>query len=189
LRSVLRTREYQAALVANLAVGLSVFGLGSTAVPLLIVKGLGAQPGWVGWAFLASSLIQTAVMLPAGKVADRLGRRPALLLGSVVSAAALLLLGIGGSVLLAMIAMAVFGAGEAFLGTAPGALVGDVSGSRSGSVVAVFNMAGDLGAVVGPVLAGLLIDRGSFAAAFGLGTAVVALAGLFGLRLPHGRHF
>lgn len=184
LRTVVRTREYQAALVANLAVGLSVFGLRSTVVPLLIVQGLGATPSWVGWAFLVSSLIQTATMLPAGRLADTMGRRPALLLGSAVTTVGLLLLGVGGSLLLAMIAMAVFGAGEAFFGTAPGALVGDVAGSRSGSVVAVFNMASDLGAVVGPVLAGLLVDEGSFAAAFGLGAAAVAMAGLFGLRIP-----
>jgi hypothetical protein len=50
----------------------------------------------------------------------------------------------------------------------------------------VFNMASDAGAVVGPVLAGFLVDHGSFGAAFGLGAAVVALAGVLGLRLPRG---
>jgi MFS family permease len=51
-------------------------------------------------------------------------------------------------------------------------------------VVAVFNMANDLGAVVGPVLAGWLVDQGSYGAAFGLGAGVVAVAGVLGLRLP-----
>jgi MFS family permease len=186
LREVLRTVEYQAALVTNLAVGLAVFGLRSALVPLLFVQALHTANSWVAWAFLVSALVQTALMLPAGRWSDTAGRRPALLTGAFVSAAGLAMLAIGGTVWLAMLAMAVFGAGSAFLGSAPAALVGDVAGRRSGTVVAVFNMASDLGAVVGPVLAGFLVDHGSFAAAFGLGAVVVALAGLLGLRLPTG---
>lgn len=186
LRSVLRTRQYQAALVANLAIGLSVFGLRSAVVPLLIVNHVGAARGWVGIAFLASSLVQTALMFPAGRWADTAGRRPALLAGALVSAAGMALLGFSDTLVVALVAMAVFGAGAAALGTAPAALVGDVAGRRSGLVIAVFNMASDLGAVVGPVLAGFLVDHGSFTAAFGLGAVVIASAGLLGLRLPRG---
>jgi MFS family permease len=184
LREVLRTPEYQAALTTNLAVGLAVFGLRSTIVPLLIVDRLGAAPGWVGVAFLISAIVQTALMLPAGRMADTVGRRPALFWGSAVSVLGLALLGVTDSLWLAIAAMAVFGAGSAFLGSVPAALVGDVAGRRSGTVVAVFNMANDLGAVVGPVLAGWLVDQGSYGAAFGLGAGVVAVAGVLGLRLP-----
>ena len=184
LASVLRTREYQAALTTNLAVGLAVFGMRSTVVPLLIVHGLGEPDWWAGIAFLVSALVQTVLMLPVGRWTDTVGRRPMLLVGALVSAAGLVLLGYGGSLWLVMVAMCVFGAGSAFLGTVPGALVGDVAGRRSGTVVAVFNMASDLGAVIGPVLAGWLVDQGSYGAAFGLGAGVVAVAGLLGLRLP-----
>lgn len=183
LRSVLRTREYQAALVSNLAVGLSVFGLRGAVVPLLFTEKIGAAPGWVGVAFLVSALVETALMFPAGRWADTSGRRPALVTGAFVAAGGLMMLGLGGTLVLGLVAMAVFGAGSAFLGSVPGALVGDVAGKRSGTVVAVFNMASDLGAVTGPVLGGLLVDEGSFVAAFGLGAVAVVLAGLFGLRI------
>lgn len=186
LRELVRTVEYQVALVTNLAVGLAVFGLRSAVVPLLFVHSLHTSNSFVAWAFLASALVQTALMIPAGRWSDTAGRRPALLTGAFVSAAGMAMLAVGGSVWLAMLAMAVFGAGGAFLGSVPAALVGDVAGRRSGTVVAVFNMASDAGAVVGPVLAGFLVDHGSFAAAFGLGAAVVALAGVLGLRLPRG---
>ena len=186
LRELVRTVEYQVALVTNLAVGLAVFGLRSAVVPLLFVHELHTSDSFVAWAFLASALVQTALMFPAGKWSDTAGRRPALLTGAFVSAAGMAMLAVGGSVWLAMLAMAVFGAGGAFLGSVPAALVGDVAGRRSGTVVAVFNMASDAGAVVGPVLAGFLVDHGSFGAAFGLGAAVVALAGVLGLRLPRG---
>ena len=186
LRELLHTIEYQVALVTNLAVGLAVFGLRAAVVPLLFVHALHTSDSFVAWAFLASALVQTALMLPAGKWSDSAGRRPALLTGAFVSAAGMALLAVSGSVWLAMMGMAVFGAGGAFLGSVPAALVGDVAGKRSGTVVAVFNMASDAGAVVGPVLAGFLVDHGSFGAAFGLGAVVVAVAGVLGLRLPAG---
>ena len=186
LREVIRTVEYQAALATNLALGLAVFGVRSAVVPLLFVHALHTSNSFVAWAFLLSALVQTALMFPAGRWSDTAGRRPALLLGAFVSAAGLALLAVGGSVWLALVAMGVFGAGSAYLGSAPAALVGDVAGKRSGTVVAVFNMASDLGAVIGPVLAGFLVDHGSFAAAFGLSAVVVAIAGLLGLRLPGG---
>lgn len=182
-REVLRLPEYQAALVANAAVGFASFGLRSALVPLFFVQALGAPAGWVGIAFLVSTLVQTGLMLPAGRWTDTAGRRPALLVGSFGTALGLAVLAVSGSLWLALVGMAVFGAGSAFLGTAPGALVGDVAGRRSGTVVAVFNMASDVGAVAGPVLAGVLVDRGSFPAAFGAGVAFVVLAGLLGLRL------
>lgn len=186
LRSLLPTAEYQAALITNFAVGLAVLGVRSAVVPLLLVDSLGVAPGWVGVAFVSSAVIQTALMFPAGKWADTAGRRAALVTGAVITGAGLILLAIGGSLIAALIAMAVFGAGAAFLGSAPGALVGDVAGKRSGTVVAVFNMANDLGAVAGPVLAGWLVDAGSYTAAFGMAAAVVLLAGILGLRLPRG---
>lgn len=182
-REVLALPEYQAALVANAAVGFASFGLRAALVPLFFVQALEAPPGWVGVAFLVSTVVQTALMIPAGRWTDTAGRRPALLVGSSATALGLGVLALSGSVWTALVGMAVFGAGSAYLGTAPGALVGDVAGRRSGTVVAVFNMASDLGAVVGPVLAGVLVDRGSFPGAFGAGVAFVVVAGLLGLRL------
>lgn len=185
-REVLATREYQAALLANLAVGLALFGLRAAVVPLFLVDVIEVSASWVAFAFLASTLVQTALMLPAGRMSDSIGRRPTLLTGAAGTAAGLALLAVSGDIVVALLAMCLFGAGSAFLGSVPGALVGDVAGRRSGTVVAVFNMASDLGAVVGPVVAGLLVDHGSYGAAFGLGTGVIVLAGLVALRLPPG---
>ena len=78
----------------------------------------------------------------------------------------------------------VFAAGAALLGVAPAAVVGDVVQGRSGTAVAVWQMASDLGSVIGPLAAGLLIDRASFAAALGVSAAVVAACAVLGLRVP-----
>ena len=73
--------------------------------------------------------------------------------------------------------MALFGAGSAFLSVAPSAAVGDVVHGRGGTVIAAFQMSADLGAVIGPLVAGWLADEYSFGAAFGV-TAGVLVAGL-----------
>jgi MFS family permease len=58
---------------------------------------------------------------------------------------------------------------------APGAVMGDVVAGRGGTVVAVFQMAGDLGAVLGPVVAGAVADGSGYAATFAVSAAVCAL--------------
>ena len=54
----------------------------------------------------------------------------------------------------------------------PGAVLGDVVGGRGGTVVAVFQMAGDLGAVLGPVVAGAVADAHGYGPAFAVSAAV-----------------
>jgi MFS family permease len=70
-----------------------------------------------------------------------------------------------------------YGVASAFLGTAPAAAVGDATGGvRSGSAVAAFSMCADLGAIVGPLVAGLLADAVSYPAAFAVGALAAVLA-------------
>ncbi len=76
----------------------------------------------------------------------------------------------------------VFAAGAALLGVAPAAMVGDAVEGRGGTAVAVWQMSSDLGSVVGPLAAGLLIDNGSYATALLVSAAVVAGCSLTGLR-------
>jgi len=58
---------------------------------------------------------------------------------------------------------------------------------RSGSLVATYQMAGDTGAVTGPVVAGLLVDTYSYAAAFEVAAAALGLAAVLGLFAPETR--
>ena len=85
--------------------------------------------------------------------------------------------------------MAVLGAGSAFLGSAPAAVVGDISGGRrSGSVVAAYQMTSDFGSIVGPLLAGYIVDQtGSFEAAFLVGGGVVAAGFAMSVTMPETR--
>ena len=54
-----------------------------------------------------------------------------------------------------MVLLGVAGAADS---VAPAAILGDVVAGRGGTVVAVYQMAGDLGSILGPVTAGALAD-------------------------------
>jgi MFS family permease len=184
LRTALAHPTYQAALAGNFAVGFSVLGVRSTVVPLLVVgeQGLRLDPGWVGAAFTLAAVVQGVLLLPAGRFVDEVGRVPALVLGGLVAAAALVGLAAATGPVTLLLSTAVFAAGAALLGVAPAAMVGDAVQGRGGTAVAVWQMSSDLGSVVGPLAAGLLIDNGSYEAALLVSAAVVAGCALTGLR-------
>lgn len=197
LRAALRDRAYQAAITTNLVTGFVVFGLRSSAVPLFVVEGLGESATIGGIGFLIAAGIQALLLLPAGRMADTVGRRRAMLWGTIGTGIGMVVLtgadvaanGWGtpavAATALFFVAMAVQGAAGAFLGSAPSAVVGDVMGGRRGGiVVATFQMMSDLGAIVGPLLAGFIIDAADFDWAFGLGVLFCMLAVVFVLRMP-----
>ena len=186
LATALASPAYRAALAGNFAVGFSVLGVRSTVVPLLVVQGLDLGAGWIGAAFTLAALVQAVLLLPAGRAVDQIGRRPTMVTGGLLTAASLVALAAAtgpGSLLLAM---TVFGGGAALLGVAPAAIVGDVVEGRGGTAVAVWQMSSDLGSVIGPLTAGLLIARASFGVALVVSAAVVAACALLGLRVPRG---
>jgi MFS family permease len=184
LRTALRSPAYQAALAGNFATGFSVLGVRSTVVPLLVVQDLDLGPGWIGAAFTLAAFVQGVLLLPAGRAVDQVGRRPTLVLGGLLTSASLVGLALADGPLGLMLAMTVFAAGAALLGVAPAAIVGDVVEGKGGTAVAVWQMASDLGSVLGPLAAGLLIDRASFEAALVVSASVVLVCALLGLRVP-----
>jgi MFS family permease len=184
LSMALASPAYRAALAGNFAVGFSVLGVRSTVVPLLVVQGLDLAPGWIGVAFVVAALVQAVLLLPAGRAVDEIGRRPMLVAGGFVTAVSLVFLAVVTGPVTLLAAMVVFAVGAAVMGVAPAAIVGDVVAGKGGTAVAVWQMSSDLGSVIGPVAAGLLIDHGSFEIALIVSAVVVFACTLPGLRLP-----
>ncbi|MCV2487760.1 MFS transporter [Geodermatophilus sp. YIM 151500] len=184
LLAALRTRAYLAALVANLGVGWVLFGVRNSLVPLYVTEELGRTVAWAGAGLLAGSAAQALGLLRAGRLADTWGRRPALVLGAALATGSTAILVLPPVLWAFLVSMAVFGLAASFLGSAPAALVGDISPARGGRVVAVFQMAADLGAIVGPLAAGWLTDAVSYQAAFAATTVVLAAGLVAALALP-----
>jgi MFS family permease len=187
LATAVRSSAFRAAASANLADGFAVVGARSAIVPLFVRYSLHRSPFWTGIGFLVFAALNAAMLLPGGWMADTLGRRPVIIAGCLVSAGGMALLaflpGLGGY----LVALAVTGLGSGLLDVAPSAMIGDILPARGGSMVAAYQMAGDIGAVTGPVAAGFLVDTFSYAAAFGLGAVALGLAGVLGLFAPETR--
>ncbi len=190
LRDALRVSGYRAALVSSLGNGWVLFGVRSSLIPLFVTDkdGIGATATWIGVGLFVSAATQGASLLVVGSFTDRVGRRPGMIAGGAIATTAVLGLAVSDSLVVYVVAMAVLGVGSSFLGVAPSAAVGDVVSGRGGTVVAAFQMAADLGAVVGPLVAGLLADSYSYAAAFSATAGVVALGFLAALLSTETKH-
>ncbi len=185
LRAALRLPQFRAALAANLTNGFVTFGLRTSLVPLFVVEGLNESASLSAMGFLVAAAAQAATLVPAGRMTDGRGRRPAILIGTSATALGMLALVIAGAPWLFLVAMAVLGFSSAFMGSGPAATAGDVAGSGGrGSVIAAYQMVADFGAIVGPLIAGLLADSFGFAPAFAVGAAVAVVALLLGTRMP-----
>ncbi len=147
------------------------FGLSSMAIGVLVVLGV---------------FISGLMHLPMGFAADRVGKRPMMIVGGILigsgmflfypatSQAALflasILVGLGGGISMpALMAVAV------------------VKGNRAdamGSVMSLITMAHSLGMLCGSLVAGIMMDLVALRFAFPLGTVLMAAATLFLLLVP-----
>jgi MFS family permease len=181
LREALRDRAYATALAVNLGNGFTSFGLRSALVPLFVVNSLGLPPAWAGYGALASAAVQAPLLSRAGRTTDTRGRKVAISIGTGVTCIGFLVLAVTRGLPLYLAAMGTLGAGAAFLGAGPSAVVGDITGGRrEGPVVATFQMMSDVGAIAGPLIAGAIVTlTGSYSAGFLVGAGILAIT--FGL--------
>lgn len=188
-RDALRNRAYLAALAVNMGNGFSIFGLRSALIPLFVVEALKHPASFVGFGFLAAGAVQALALVPAGRMSDLRGRRPAMLIGTVAGTLGLLILVVFQTLPWYFVSMVVLGVSAAFLGSAPTAVVGDVSGGKPGGpMVAVYQMTSDFGAIIGPLVAGLLLQSFGFSAAFAVGAVVAAFGLVMTLVMPESHH-
>jgi MFS family permease len=187
LAGALRSRAYRTVAAVNLADGFAVLGIRGAIIPLFVRDSLHRPATWTGVGFLVFAAMNGAALLPAGRVADTLGRRPVMVAGCAISAAGLLLLAVLPGLGAYLGALAIAGAGSGLLDVAPAAMLGDLLGAQArqgGILIAFFQMAGDAGAVTGPVVAGLLVDSASYTAAFSLAGGVLAAAAVLAFLTP-----
>ncbi|HLS46861.1 MAG TPA: MFS transporter [Ornithinicoccus sp.] len=188
-----RSPVYRAVLASGAANGWTNFGVRMAVLPLLAIAVLDRP--WVAGAALAIGAVGTAATLQfSGRWADRVGRRPLVIAGLLVMGVSMGLLGLashpalttplGLTVLFGLTATSGVGAG--LVNPAQQAAVADVVGHErnGGPVLSTFQMAQDGGAILGPILIGLVADAFGFQTAF-LVTGAVCLVGVLPwLRTP-----
>ncbi|TFD11144.1 MFS transporter [Cryobacterium sp. TMT1-2-2] len=186
-RTVLRDERFRAACIANFAQGWTSLGVRTTLIPLFVVVVLGGTSSWTGIALAAAAVAQALALAPAARFVDTVGRKPAIIGAFTVAGLAIVAISFAPNIWVLGALLCVYGVAAAFMGTAPAAAVGDAAGARGGRPVSVFSMCADAGAIVGPLVAGLLVDTFSFSAGFAVGGVFLVIAAAYALRMPSER--
>jgi DHA1 family multidrug resistance protein-like MFS transporter len=130
---------------------------------------VGLNPGEVGLLFTVQAVTSFFSKPIMGRVSDRVGRQPLIMLGLLICAGTFVCIPKVSIFSLLLILSAGFGFGEAVISSSSSALVADSSEfKRLGAGMGMQGMIMDIGHASGPLLAGLLIGNLSYAQAFAI---------------------
>ncbi len=178
-REALRDGTYRAILASSFTQGFASQGVRVALVPLYIVYGLDESSAWSGVVLAVYAAGNVASIATAGRLSDRYGRKPIMVPGLALMSGATLVLGYSGSLWVAAALSFVAGTGSGLFAPTHQAALADLLAKRGqgGTALAAFQMTSDVGAVTGPILAGLMVDHaGGYGPAFLLTGAVPLVA-------------
>ncbi len=148
---------------------------------------LNATPAQVGWIFAAFSIAQLISAPVWGRVSDRYGRRPALLIGLLASAVAYVVFGFADTLLLLFLSRFVQGAGGGTTGVAQAYVADTVRPSDRARALGWLSSATAAGLIVGPIVGAGATMLGTAAPGF-LAAGLCLLNAVFAWRwLPESR--
>jgi MFS family permease len=183
--SVLTDRTFVMVGLFTLVVFLTRTGSRQTLIPWLGNDDFGMTATQIGLLMSLMTTITFVLVVPAGWVSDRFGRKPAMVPGMAVTAVGLVLFAYAGSVPVIFAAGVLMGLGQGISGPSPAAYVADLAPpGRISASMGVYRTFGDAGLIIGPWGLGLIADRVSLpaglltnaalAGAAALGVAVIA---------------
>lgn len=178
-------RPFVAVLLANGAYAWMMAGVYSTLIPLFGNEEVGLSVLGVGVGLAVASVTEFAMLFPAGRATDRRGRRAVLVPGYAALALALVLWPLATTPALFLLANGLFGLVTGYAGVPQAPMLSDVtSQEQRTSAVAVFRFVGDLGFVLGPLVAGVSGRAFGYGPAFALAAVPVLVALGFVLSVP-----
>lgn len=167
LREALMQGRYRALVLSMFSFGWVSFGVRISIVPILVAVVFQGDAATAAWILAAYALGNAIFILPSGRWSDTWGRKPMLLTGTLILIAAYVAIPIAPSLWWLAAVLLVGGIGSALMNPAHQAVLADVlEQRRGGPVVATTSMASDLGGVLGPLVAGALVDLAGFGVAF-----------------------
>lgn len=187
IKSALSLKPYRYALIISFITSWVLFGMSRSILPLFMVEEIKVTPSFMGLGFTITTIINGALLLKAGKLSDLKGRRFSAVIGSSFLTLSILAYAFTTHPWMFIAASIIIGFGGAFLSTTPSSIVGDVLEGKGGQVIGLFQMAGDAGAMVAPVVLGAVADHFGFRPAFLLSAALMSFAVLVATKLPETR--
>jgi len=138
---------------------------------------VGLNAGQVGLLFSVQAVTSFFSKPIMGRVSDRVGRQPLILIGLLICAGTFISMPQAGSFALLLLLSSGFGFGEAVVSSSSAALVADSSEfKRLGAGMGMQGTVMDIGHASGPLLAGFLIAHTSYQGAFAVIAAIQLLA-------------
>jgi MFS family permease len=158
---------------------------GGVYLGLFLKRDLGAPDRLLAYAFVVSMVAWMLVVRPAGGLADRLGRKPLLVVCWAVMAVRLALVAVAGSARQVVAIQVLDGVANGLFAVLAAAWVTDrfADPRRLGQAQVLVGSALVLGSALGPMLAGFVVDSLGYRGLFWLlaGVGVVATTIVFGL--------
>jgi DHA1 family multidrug resistance protein-like MFS transporter len=170
-------RPFAAVLVANGAYMWMIGAVFSTLVPLFGRDEVGLSLRGVGVAIAVVTAVELVVLYPAGKATDRRGRRAVLVPSLAGLAAVTMVSGFAATPATFLLAMAAYGLTSGFAGVPPAPMLSDVTPEEiKGTAVAMFRFVGDVGFVLGPLVAGWTAEHLGYQASFAISAIPLLIA-------------
>jgi MFS transporter, DHA1 family, tetracycline resistance protein len=170
----------------TVAIDLVGFGIVAPLLPLY-AKRFGASGFVTGALFASFSLAQMICAPLLGRLSDRIGRKPVIVMSLFGTALGSLMTGLAGSLPLLFIGRIVDGASGASVSVAQGAVTDIAPAARRAKLLGMLSAAFGVGFVLGPAIGGLA-SLGSHRLPFFIAAAIAAINGVVALRrLPETR--
>ena len=186
LRSALRVPAYRAALASNLATGWVVFGVRVALIPLFVIAMLERSAAVAAVSLAVFAVGNALVLTASGRLSDTRGRKPFVVSGLIIAGIFTAAIGLTEDVELFMVFSFLAGVGSGLMTPAQQASIADVIGSkaRGGPVLSTFQMSADVGAILGPVIAGAIVEAYSYGTAFVTSGLILLLAAAWWIVVP-----
>ena len=159
-------------------------------LPLLASTRLHLSSSSIGFVVMISVLVSGVFQVPMGFLADRISKKFLITLGGILGAASLYLVQAASTFGELFLASGLFGLAGGIAFPALMAL-GVIEGRRleaMGSIMGLLAMAHSLGMLIGPLLAGLIIDLSSFSMVFIMGTLILVTGSFIFITMHRASH-
>lgn len=178
--------SYRAALTSFFANGWATFGVRNSLTPLFAAAaftGAGAVldgPQMAGAALSLFAAGNIVAVTFSSRLSDVHGRKPLIIIGMSVAAVATGVIGWSTNPWIFLALCIVAGMGTGLLNAPQQASIADLVGQdrKAGSVMSTAQMASDFGAIIGPLVAGLVVDAAGYGWAFALTGGVMAVGAI-----------
>ncbi|WP_309493490.1 MFS transporter [Candidatus Hecatella orcuttiae] len=155
-------------------------GMVYSILALYIVDDLGASRFHIGLIFMTGALAGALAAPMLGRLSDRVGRRPIMLLSMVGFMAAFSLYATAGSFIAVFPIQALEGATWAALGVTVPAYIADIAPARQrGWAMGIYERVWYMGWIVGPAFGGFLAQQAGFRITFLVGALLIVFGTVF----------